>query len=535
MMPATASTSRVSARFDVIQQADDPTRFVLVEVYRSEEDTVKHRQTAHFAAGAIRSMGCWLPRAHVSSTKMSIPMTRTGDNAAGDRFGHSSIKAVVLTPGGEIAASANREYDSLYPKPGWVEQSPYAWRDKVVQVIRQLWQEKPALAAQVSAVGFSGQMHGAVLLDANAQPLRPAVIWADGRSQPQVDRVLEQFGPEYSRLTGNPLFTGFMLPTILWVRENEPEIWKRCRKVLLPKDYLRFLFTGQFLSEASDASSTGMFDIARRVWSDCILDGLDLEPGLLPDLIASTDIAGTLLPEMADQLGLPPGIPVICGGSDQACQALGNGIINPGEVSCTIGTGGQVFAPLGSPLADPYQRLHLFCHILPDLWHIEAATLSAGLSLRWLRGILGGLSYAEMADLADQAPVGCDGLLFAPYLQGERTPYMDAQLRGGIVGLSIHHTRQDLVRAVMEGVVLSLRTGMELMTGENPSPIACGRIRRRRQASTMAQADGRHLQYSGCDSWLSRSRFGRGSHAGGHWYRCVFKPSRGSPACGQIL
>jgi xylulokinase len=379
-------------------------------------------------------------------------------------LGTTAIKAVLVEPDGNIVASAGMEYESLYPQTDWVEQDPHVWLETTIQVVRALWADHPEYTGRVKGVGFSGQMHGAVFVDMAGKPLRPAIIWADGRSQPQVQRLVDEFGAdEIIRLTGNPLFPGFMLPSMLWVRENEPEVWQLCRKVLLPKDYLRYVFTGEFCAEPSDASSTGLFDVVGRCWSAESCRALDVDPNLLPELKESHAVNGFLMPDMAEELGLSAGIPVVCGASDQASQALGNGIIAPGEVSCTIGTGGQVFAPVNSPVPDPSGRLALYCHALPDMWHYEYATLAAGLSLRWLRDLTGKYGYRQLADMAADVPPGAEGLIFMPYLQGERIPYSRADIRGGFVGLTVRHTLGHMARALMEGVVFSLRGGLEMM------------------------------------------------------------------------
>lgn len=388
-------------------------------------------------------------------------------------LGTTGIKAVVLREDGSLAASAGQEYDSLYPRPGWVEQDPVTWVRTMYHVVRALWAQDPSMANQITAIGFSGQMHGLVLTNQAGDPLRPVIIWADGRSQAQVDHLVSALGrDEISRMTGGPVFPGFMLPSLLWVRENEPQIWQTARRALLPKDYLRFVLTRHYAAEPSDASSTALLDITRRSWSGELLERMAIPPEWLPEIMRSDEPAGRLLAEPANEMGLKTGIPVVCGGSDQACQALGNGIIRPGEVSATIGTGGQVFAPLSAPRPDAALRLHLFCHVLPGMWHLEAATLSAGLSLRWLRSIAGEAGYQQMADAAAGIPPGSEGLLFAPFLQGERTPYMDAQIRGSWVGLSIRHGLAHLTRSVMEGVVFSIRCGLELISKQaGPFPL----------------------------------------------------------------
>ena len=255
-----------------------------------------------------------------------------------------------------------------------------------------------------------------------------------------------------------------MLASWLWLGEHEPEVCRQTRSLLLPKDYLRYRLTGFLGSEPSDAASTLLFDPIHRCWSLPLLAALDIDERLLPPVYPSAAVAGGLLTEVAKVTGLRAGTPVVFGGSDQALQALAQGVINPGLVSCTIGTGGQLFTPCLSPRPDPALRLQLFCHVIPDLWHLEAAILSAGLSLRWLRdGVFRGLGYTALADLAAQAPVGSDGLFFLPYLAGERTPLMDAQAKGALVGLTVRHDARHVVRAVMEGVVYALRQGLDLI------------------------------------------------------------------------
>jgi xylulokinase len=308
-------------------------------------------------------------------------------------------------------------------------------------------------------------MHSLVCVDENGHPLRPAILWPDQRSREQVERVYRVVGRErLANLTGNPLVTGFQLASWLWLREQEPLIAHQTRWLLLPKDYLRYRMTGQVGSEPSDASSTSFFDPFHRTWSQPLLSELEIDLELLPPLHASAEIAGGLLPEIAEAMGLLPGTPVAFGGSDQAAQALARGVIHPGLASCTIGTGGQWFTPLDLPSADPELRLHLFCHALPGVWHLEAAILSAGLSLQWLRdSILQGESFQSLADDASKVPAGSEGVLFAPYLAGERTPYMDAKVRAAFTGLALHHSRAHLTRAVMEGVVFAMRQGLDLM------------------------------------------------------------------------
>jgi xylulokinase len=380
-------------------------------------------------------------------------------------LGTSAIKALVLDPERGVLGSAAREHALQTPRPGWAEQNPQAWYRAGLETAGAALADAGVPGAAVAAVGFSGQMHGMVCLDGRGEVLRPAIIWPDQRSQAQVEQVRRGVGEKHlAEWTGNPLATGFMLPSWLWLEENEPEVAAETRQLLLPKDYLRYRFTGQLGSEPSDASSTGLFDPKEVGWSQALLSALQVDPNLLPKVHPSADIAGALLDEPAQASGLRPGTPVVYGGGDQACQALGNGVIDPGVASSTIGTGGQVLAPLLSPAYDPELRLHLYCHALPEHWFRMAAILSAGLSLRWLRdSLLVGRTYQQMADLAARIPPGAEGLFFLPYLAGERTPYMDPQASGGFVGLRLRHGRGHLVRAVMEGVVFALRQGLDLI------------------------------------------------------------------------
>lgn len=389
----------------------------------------------------------------------------TRDLLLGLDLGTSSVKALLITPQGEVLASEAVEYEISSPFPGWAEQDPEAWYDAACLCLRRLAASASRDLSAVAAMGLSGQMHGLVCLDGKGQALRPALIWADARSAPQVERVKEQLGQEFlAQQTGNPLAAGFMLPSWLWVRENEPLVATSTRSLLLPKDFIRFRLTGQTGAEPSDASSTSLFNPSLRAWSQPLLDALDIDPALLPPLADSAALAGELTLAAAEDCCLPAGLPVVYGASDQACQAVGHGVVAPGLLSSTIGTGGQIFAPLDTPVFDPLLRLHLFCHALPERWHHQAAILAAGLSLKWLRDrFFPGEHYSTLADWAAQAPAGSEGLFYTPYLLGERTPHMDPHAAASFVGLTLRHDRPHLVRAVMEGVVFALRQGLDLM------------------------------------------------------------------------
>jgi len=387
-------------------------------------------------------------------------------------IGTSSTKTVVISPDGVLLGMAAQEYAVETPHPGWAEQNPETWLSAALDTMRRALAVANIPAEQVQAVGLSGQMHGTVCLDARGLPLRPAIIWADQRSAAQVADVYARVGREQlAAWTANPLATGFMLATWLWLREHELDVAIATAHLLLPKDYVRYRLTGEIGTEPSDASSTSLFDTANRCWSTALLDALGLDARVLPPVAASAAIAGGLLPEIAAATGLRPGTPVIYGGSDQAMQAVGHGVVAPGVLSSTIGTGGQLFAPVARPVYDPQARLHCFCHVMPDMWHLEAAMLAAGLSLKWLRdSVLSGLTYQEIADAAATVVPGAEGLFFLPYLAGERTPHMDPRARGSFVGLTLRHGRAHIARAVMEGVVFAMRQGLALMLDLGVTP-----------------------------------------------------------------
>jgi xylulokinase len=317
----------------------------------------------------------------------------------------------------------------------------------------------------IRGVGLSGQMHGLVLLDGSDRVIRPALIWCDQRSQAQVDAINTTVGKQtVLACIANPVLTGFTLPKLLWVRDNEPEFFARVRKVLLPKDYLRFQLTGEYASDVSDASGTALFDVVRRNWSTELVEKLDLNAAILPVVWESHEISGKVSRRAADSTGLAEGTPVVAGAGDQAASAVGNGIVAPGMVSCTIGTSGVVFAHTASPAYDPAGRVHTFCHAVRGAWHVMGVTQGAGLSLQWFRKNLApDASYDELTAEAATAPAGSQGLYWLPYLMGERTPHLDASARGGWVGLTAKHTRAELIRAVLEGVAYSQKDCLDII------------------------------------------------------------------------
>jgi xylulokinase len=389
-------------------------------------------------------------------------------------LGTSSAKALLFdADSGQILSVGQQEYPLLQPAPMYAEQNPEDWWQATVQAVNQCLQDSDRWA--VSAIGLTGQMHGGAFLDDAYQPIAPAIIWADGRSGAVAQAMIEQIGEErFCQIAGTVPAAGFFASTLVWLKQNDPELLNHIGHIVLPKDYLRLKLTGELAAEISDASATGLFDIVNGDWSQELITAFDLPPAIFPEILPSAFVAGTLLPSVAETLDLPAGIPVIAGCSDQPAQAITNALITPGAASLTIGTGGQVFAPVAIRPDQPTPtdpRLHVFCHAVPEMHYLLGATLSAGLSLRWLRNLLELQSqsdaYALLSAEASQVAPGADGLIFLPYLAGERTPYMDAQARGGFIGLRLHHTRGHMARAVMEGVAFSMRQVLELvlMTG----------------------------------------------------------------------
>jgi xylulokinase len=350
--------------------------------------------------------------------------------------GTTGVKAIALSETGEILARAEREYPLSTPHPGWAEQEPDDWARAADAAFADL-------GVEPTSIGYSGQMHGLVVLDEHRDVLRPAILWNDQRTAAECAEIEDRVGLErLIQLTGNRALTGFTAPKLLWLRNNEPETFSRIRHVLLPKDYVRFRRTGERAIDVADASGTLLFDVANRRWSDDVLDALELPPEWLPPVFESTEIAGA---------------------GDQAAGALGVGIDAPGPLSVVLGTSGVVFAALDTYQPEPEARLHTFCHAVPGTWHAMGVMLSAAGSLQWLQQALGGAPYDTLLAEAAAWEPGTEGLLFQPYLQGERTPHADPDARGAFVGLQLRHERGALVRAVLEGVAYGLRDSLELL------------------------------------------------------------------------
>ena len=379
-------------------------------------------------------------------------------------IGTGGTRALVIDQSGSVVSSASEEHKPFAsPQIGWAEQDPTDWWRACGVAVRDALKRGSVRAEQIACVGFSGQMHGAVLLDAQGSVVRPALIWCDVRTEKQAQELTSLIGAERLReLTCNPALTNFTLTKCLWVRENEPENWSRVRSLMLPKDYVRFRLTGERATDLADASGTLLLDVANRRWSQQILDLVQMDPALMPALYESPEICGQVSEAGATATGLIAGTPVVAGAGDQAANAIGIGVVSPGAVSATIGTSGVVLAATNLPALDPEGRVHTFCHGMANRWLVMGVTQAAGLSLRWFRdqfGIVNGHrdSYEDLTTEAAKIPAGADGLLWAPYLMGERTPYLDASARGMLVGLTVSHTRAHVIRAILEGVAFSLR------------------------------------------------------------------------------
>jgi xylulokinase len=380
--------------------------------------------------------------------------------------GTGGTRALILDQTGRIMASATEEHEPFAsPQIGWAEQRPDDWWRAAGLAIRKALELAKLRGEQISCVGFSGQMHGAVMLDAAGEVVRPALIWCDVRTEKQCRELTERIGAaRLIQLTCNPALPNFTVTKLLWVRENEPQNWSRVRSVMLPKDYVRFKLTGEKAIDVADASGTLMLDVAGRQWSSEVLQAAEIDRSLLPSLHESPDICAKVSAVGAQVTGLSAGTPVVAGAGDQAAGAVGMGIVAPGAVSATIGTSGVVFAATDRPALDPHGRLHTFCHAVPGRWHVMGVTQAAGLSLRWFRDRFvcktaenGSDPYEQLTAEAAGAPPGADGLLWAPYLMGERTPHLDADARGMLAGLTASHTRGHVIRAILEGVAFSLR------------------------------------------------------------------------------
>jgi xylulokinase len=387
-------------------------------------------------------------------------------------IGTGGTRAVLIDEAGRVLGSATTEHKPISaPHRGWAEQDPDDWWSAACRAVPQCLALAKTAADEIDSVGLTGQMHGLVMLDADGKVLRPSLIWCDQRTEEECREITEKVGAKrLIELTANPALTGFTLPKIWWVQKHEPEIWKRVKKIMLPKDYVRFRLTGAHAIDVADASGTLILDVVNRRWSKEMMAVSNLPEEMLPKLLESQEVSGKISEAGARASGLKAGVPVVAGAGDQAAGAVGMGIVRAGAVSATIGTSGVVFAATATPEFDPKGRIHTFCHAVPGRWHVMGVTQAAGFSLRWFRDQFGASGdpsrdpYDRLMDEASHAPAGSDGVLWAPYLMGERTPHLDPNARAALVGLTATHTRAHVIRAILEGVAYSLRDTLTIFS-----------------------------------------------------------------------
>jgi xylulokinase len=374
-------------------------------------------------------------------------------------------KALIINENGEVLAVASSPHTLQMPKPLWSEQNPAEWWEAVSRSVRSALNSASITGERIAAVGLTGQMHGLVLLDEVGNVLRPAILWNDQRTQRQCDEIHRLIGKEkFIQITGNAALTGFTAPKILWVKENEPDIYARIKHILLPKDYIRYKLIGEYAMDKAGGAGTVLFDLKSRDWSAEILDALEINPAWMPPTFEGPEFTGYITDEAAALTRLKAGTPVVAGGGDQAAQAVGVGAVEPGIVGLTVGTSGVVFATTPSALIEPEGRLHAFCHAVPGLWHFMGVMLSAAGSLQWYRDALAAdLSFDDLLKEAEAVPPGSEGLQFLPYLSGERTPHPDPMARGAFIGLTLRHGRAHMTRAVLEGVAFGLKDSFTLI------------------------------------------------------------------------
>jgi len=377
----------------------------------------------------------------------------------------TATKALLLEETGRVAGTASATYPYETPRPLWSEQSPSLWWNGTAQSIKKVLEDTGISPKSILVVGLTGQMHGLVLLDEDGEVLRPSILWNDQRTKAQCDEIRARLGKEHLiQVTGNDALTGFTAPKILWVAQNEPEIYARARHILLPKDYVRLRLTGKYAMDKADGSGTILFDLKARNWSQEVLSALGIPSEWLPPTYEGPEVTGEVSAQGAAETGLLQGTPVVGGGGDQGAQAVGVGVVQPGIIALTLGTSGVVFAATESPLIEPEGRLHAFCHAVPGRWNLMGVMLSAAGSLQWYRDTLApGESFDKLVDEARDLPAGSEGLLFLPYLTGERTPHPDPLARAAWVGLTVRHTRAHMTRAVLEGVAFGIKDSFSLI------------------------------------------------------------------------
>lgn len=397
-------------------------------------------------------------------------------------LGTSGTKTVLFDQTGKPIASATGEYPMAQPQNGWAEQEPEHWWAACVSTLREVLETSGISPADVAGIGISGQMHGLVMVDGQGVPLHPCILWCDGRTGEECREITKRVGAQrLMAITANPALTGFTAGKVLWMRRHRPELYAKCRQMLLPKDYLRFKLTGVYATEVSDASGTNLFDVPNRTWSKAVLEALEIDEALLPPVYESSEITGYVSEEAARLTGLAPGTSVAGGAADNAAAAVGTGVVEAGKAFVTMGTSGVIFAHADTVQIDPKGRVHTFCSAVPGTWAVMSCTLSAGGSLQWFRNQFCGAEMQAAAGMgvdpymlldrqAERIPIGAQRLLFLPYLMGERSPILDEQARAVFFGLSGVHTRQHMLRAVMEGVVYAQRQCMDVLRGMQVLP-----------------------------------------------------------------
>ena len=404
-------------------------------------------------------------------------------------LGTSATKTVLFDEDGNVIASASKEYPMYQPQNGWAEQKPEDWKEAALETIAAVVRQSGVNKEDIKGLGISGQMHGLVMLDENNEVIRPSIIWCDQRTAAECEEITKKVGKErLIEITANPALTGFTASKILWVRNHEPENYARCRHILLPKDYVRLILTGEYATEVSDASGMQLLDVPHRCWSDEVLEKLEIDKSMLAKVYESPEVTGTILPEIAAVTGLSEKTVVVGGAGDNAAAAVGTGVVADGKAFTTIGTSGVVFAHSKNVTIDPKGRVHTFCCAVPGCWHVMGVTQGAGLSLQWFRNNLcrdymeraekeGRDAYDYINEDVESVPLGSNRLIYLPYLMGERTPHLDPDCRGVFFGLSAIHTRKDMLRAVMEGVSYSMKDCNDIlkeMGVEVDDMMACG-------------------------------------------------------------
>jgi len=409
---------------------------------------------------------------------VSRPAERGANLLLGIDVSTTGAKALLIDDQGRVIGSATTPLTLFTPRPLWSEQDPREWWTGTVQSVRQALAQAGVPGTRVAGIGLTGQMHGLVLLDEGGEVLRPAILWNDQRTGDQCDEMRARIGKQrLVQITGNDALTGFTAPKVLWVQQNEPEIYAQARHILLPKDYVRYRLTGDFALDKADGAGTILFDLRQRTWSGEVLAALDIPPEWLPPTYEGPEVTGAISQLAAEETGLTEGTPVVGGAGDQAAQAVGVGAVEAGIIALTLGTSGVVFATTQAPLIEPQGRLHAFCHALPGHWHFMGVMLSAAGSLQWYRDTLAPQTgFDELIDEAAGISPGSEGLLFLPYLTGERTPYPDPLARGAFVGLTVRHERAHMTRAVLEGVAFGIQDSFDLIRGAGLGEIRQVRI-----------------------------------------------------------